>query len=157
MINDAIVDAPKSPESYDDFGFSSAKTAGIEKEANASLLSEILEDFQKESEGDGSVKKEAQSAKEDKVNEEKPKGKEEKAEVKEEEEEKDEKEERKAEDMAIENELSKDAAGYYDLGTWMAIEKVAEFMVGNEILDEKTAAAISLHTASLTDSLVKNA
>jgi hypothetical protein len=152
-MSNIAFDAPKSPESYEDFGVSSLDSDSIQKEASAQVLSEILADFGKESETEEKTASD-KVAQEEKVKEE-DKKEEEKEEKKEEKEEKEEKAKGKgAEDLALEKTLEKDASAYYDLGRWLAFDKVAEQLNEAGEVDVKTSAAIKLHVAGLTDSLV---
>lgn len=155
MNSNVVFDAPKSAESYSDFGVSSLDSDSIRKEASAHVLSEILADFEKAGETEEKVATDGKVASGKVAQEEEVKEEDEDEKEKEEKKEKaKEKEKKSASDLALERSLEKDASAYYDLGQWMAIDKVAESLSDDGTIDVKTSAVISLHVAGLTDNLV---
>lgn len=157
MNSNVVIDAPKSPESYDDFGVSSLDSDSIQKEASAQVLSEILADLGKDDTEEDKVEGKTASdkvAQEEKVKEEDKKEEDEKEDKEKDKEDKEEDKKSSAEDLALAKSLEKDAASYYDLGRWMAMDKAAESLSDEGVIPVKTSAVIKLHVAGLTDSLV---
>lgn len=137
--------------SYYNIGASEKTASGeLDKEASNQILKDLMTTFDtgelpEKTAGEGKSEEEKKKEEEAKAKKEEEKAKAEKS------------KETTAGDLVVENEMTRKAAAYYDLGTMIAHEKLADMLFENNLVDAKVANVVSLYVSSHMDALVKQA